>query len=1263
MSAAFLSLVAWSRHLAYSSHDAAFSLLQWFRRVHGFSAALPEVSAKAATAAARRSMPLLQLPTPFESELEEVLAERGLKPRDARRLGQELAERLKSLSHTPQRGGFGPPSSTEPLPPRGGRLRGPELLAAREALEAGQILLMDERAVNAALGLPPPLRGDERHGNVLRGVFEGAASEGRAPAPQMQKIAPKYKTEPEILAYVVARLAPEYAVCRRVLHEAVRLLEAAGALPGAAAVEWRPREVLVHGAGVGAAVVATLEAFATSRSLLRLVALEPSHLRQVLGARVERAYRAKQQQQQQHVLSDRDEVSLTHQQQEQQQAGGGGDGAPRSRAVAGAADSGSEDRAARGRGMSGRQQLPAGPVVSWVQTLPPLTKAAGAQRRRYDLVIAPYQLTVLPTVEERERLVRELWDRCGDVLVLVEPGTPRGFAALAEARELLLGREGRKRAQLEAAAGATSGGSKSGSGQHRLPSHGGGGTDPRVAIKLRSAGAHVVAPCPHDGICPMQVVVGSKRHWCHFSQSLQLPAFMQRAMAPPGGKALGRNRALNVQDERFSYVILRRGPRPNFRVAISRDFDDGGAAGTSNLASSPPPPSRLPPRVVLNQIMLDRAAAAAVARVGAPSAAALAADGGVGPLPGTGIVDVSKRPAVSRRTPLFSASPPPQSSPADDSPQPTAAVPPQPPPPAPTVADSDMHPVGTLDVTVQPAMPAAAEAVSPPRPRARGGSSFGGAIGAGRVDGGGTGGGGADVGGEAGGGVEWASLGGKGDESSYADAAEEEAALEGADAGTIESEDDDGGDDSGDDSGDGSSSRRAPGLDAAVAELFMSHLAGPTALAANGGDGGGGGGGGDAVPAIGQRCRQGGVASADSTRVAPAAAAADRGFGAGAGALRQDLDLDMSLSSPCLHHSGAAASAAFPSYGSQQQQRLTRADVSSEEYDRVELQLVDRIYGSAAARVWPTAANRRDRADSTGPGSPGPTGASATRVGSVSADNGLEEEEEEEAAEVEEEFRQHVTARQADGHHLQQHQQQQEEEVEEEVEEEGSAPSPGPGTTTPATTSGALQAAEASSYVWGRLVRSPRLRGGHAILDMCVGPQHHYPDEGGDMGGEGANTTGNSSATSTVAAASAAGAVRTTGCVDGGVAVEADLCQPLSSGRPEGRLVQQVVAKSSRRGWMGAPAYRLARGLTWGDCWPDWYIRGHNTRETTAPPRITASAGRAVGLGWPVLKRLQLAACPSLFSLCFPFSFFAAHLVVVVVVVVGMGMGREFILG
>lgn len=58
---------------------------------------------------------------------------------------------------------------------------------------------------------------------------------------------------------MVTRLAPEYAVCRRVLEEALRLLSSGTVLPRSTPLKWRPREALVYGAGVGAPVIALLE--------------------------------------------------------------------------------------------------------------------------------------------------------------------------------------------------------------------------------------------------------------------------------------------------------------------------------------------------------------------------------------------------------------------------------------------------------------------------------------------------------------------------------------------------------------------------------------------------------------------------------------------------------------------------------------------------------------------------------------------------------------------------------------------------------------------------------------------------------------------------------------------------------------------------------------------------------------------------------------------------------------------------------------------
>jgi ribosomal protein RSM22 (predicted rRNA methylase) len=63
--------------------------------------------------------------------------------------------------------------------------------------------------------------------------------------------------------------------------------------------------------------------------------------------------------------------------------------------------------------------------------------------------------------------------------------------------------------------------------------------------RLIASGAHVAAPCPHDGPCPLQTP-----DWCHFTQRLpRLRAHMQVKGAE-----------LPFEDEKFSYVALTRSP-------------------------------------------------------------------------------------------------------------------------------------------------------------------------------------------------------------------------------------------------------------------------------------------------------------------------------------------------------------------------------------------------------------------------------------------------------------------------------------------------------------------------------------------------------------------------------------------------------------------------------------------------------------------------------------------------------------------------------
>jgi ribosomal protein RSM22 (predicted rRNA methylase) len=123
--------------------------------------------------------------------------------------------------------------------------------------------------------------------------------------------------------------------------------------------------------------------------------------------------------------------------------------------------------------------------------------AALAAAQPADLVAASY---VIGEFNEQERgaLAERLWRATRDTLLVVEPGTPAGYQRIIALRQQLI-----------------------------------------------ASGAHVAAPCPHDGKCPLQAP-----DWCHFTQRLpRLRAHMQLKGAE-----------LPFEDEKFSYVVLTRTP-------------------------------------------------------------------------------------------------------------------------------------------------------------------------------------------------------------------------------------------------------------------------------------------------------------------------------------------------------------------------------------------------------------------------------------------------------------------------------------------------------------------------------------------------------------------------------------------------------------------------------------------------------------------------------------------------------------------------------
>jgi ribosomal protein RSM22 (predicted rRNA methylase) len=124
-------------------------------------------------------------------------------------------------------------------------------------------------------------------------------------------------------------------------------------------------------------------------------------------------------------------------------------------------------------------------------------RALLAQSEPADLVIASY---VIGEIDESGRtgLAASLWSKTRDTLVIVEPGTPAGTQRILALRRQLI-----------------------------------------------AAGAHVAAPCPHDGPCPL-----SAPDWCHFTQRL------------PRSRAHMQMKGAEVpfEDEKFAYVALTRAP-------------------------------------------------------------------------------------------------------------------------------------------------------------------------------------------------------------------------------------------------------------------------------------------------------------------------------------------------------------------------------------------------------------------------------------------------------------------------------------------------------------------------------------------------------------------------------------------------------------------------------------------------------------------------------------------------------------------------------
>jgi len=112
----------------------------------------------------------------------------------------------------------------------------------------------------------------------------------------------------------------------------------------------------------------------------------------------------------------------------------------------------------------------------------------------HDLVVLSYAIGELPIPTQ---VVERAWRAAQKALVIIEPGTPKNFAAIAEIRRQLI-----------------------------------------------DLGGLIIAPCPHTYACPM----AAARDWCHFSVRVDRTSEHRRLK---GG-------TLGYEDEKFSYLAFSR---------------------------------------------------------------------------------------------------------------------------------------------------------------------------------------------------------------------------------------------------------------------------------------------------------------------------------------------------------------------------------------------------------------------------------------------------------------------------------------------------------------------------------------------------------------------------------------------------------------------------------------------------------------------------------------------------------------------------------
>eukprot|EP01134_Creolimax_fragrantissima_P005844 CFRG5844T1 len=120
----------------------------------------------------------------------------------------------------------------------------------------------------------------------------------------------------------------------------------------------------------------------------------------------------------------------------------------------------------------------------------------------YDLVTASFSLCELPSMEARKQAILSMWEQTSQYLIIIEPGTQEGFRNIREARRW-------------------------------------------VATEID---ADLIAPCPHDDVCPME----DTEKICRFGQRVQYSRAQQEIMRS------SKMNSNNFKLQTFNFLIVAR---------------------------------------------------------------------------------------------------------------------------------------------------------------------------------------------------------------------------------------------------------------------------------------------------------------------------------------------------------------------------------------------------------------------------------------------------------------------------------------------------------------------------------------------------------------------------------------------------------------------------------------------------------------------------------------------------------------------------------